>query len=82
MLENGIKNDWMNLMENKLTVLEEIIGEVSTELYTKWWNAIPMEEQDEDSSKALGLNAKETTLFVIQTFMNKFNQAADELKDN
>jgi hypothetical protein len=69
-------------MENKMTVLEEIISEVSIELYTKWWNAIPVEEKDEDSSKALGLNAKETTFFVIQTFMNKFNQAADELKDN
>jgi hypothetical protein len=26
-------------------------------------------------------NAGETTFFVIQTFMNKFNQAAEELKD-
>jgi hypothetical protein len=26
-------------------------------------------------------NAGETTFFVIQTFMNKFNSAAEELKD-
>jgi hypothetical protein len=26
-------------------------------------------------------NAHETTVFVIQNFMNKFNAAADELKD-
>jgi hypothetical protein len=26
-------------------------------------------------------NAQETTLFVIQEFMNKFNAAAAELKD-
>jgi hypothetical protein len=69
-------------MGNRLTVLEEIVGEVSTELYTKWWNAIPLEEQDEESSKALGLNAKETAFFVIQLFMNKFTAAADELKDS
>ena len=64
-----------------MTVLEEIVEEVSQELYQKLWNAIPAEEQTEDSSRAIGLNSRETTLFVIQTFMNKFNAAAEELKD-
>lgn len=64
-----------------MTVLEEIVEEVSQELYQKLWNAIPVEEQTEDSSKAIGLNSRETTLFVIQNFMNKFNAAAEELKD-
>jgi hypothetical protein len=64
-----------------MTVLEGIVEEVSQELYQKLWNAIPAEEQTEDSSKAIGLNSRETTLFVIQTFMNKFNAAAEELKD-
>jgi uncharacterized protein YeaC (DUF1315 family) len=64
-----------------MTVLEEIVEEVSQELYQKLWNAIPVEEQTEDSSRAIGLNSRETTLFVIQTFMNKFNAAAEELKD-
>jgi hypothetical protein len=39
------------------------------------------EEKNEISSEALMKNAGETTFFVIQTFMNKFNQAAEELKD-
>lgn len=65
----------------KMTVLEGIIEDISLELYQKLWNAIPIEEQTEDSSKAIGLNAKETTLFIIQNFMNKFNAAAEELKD-
>lgn len=64
-----------------MTVLEGIVEEVSQELYQKLWNAIPSEEQTEDSSKAIGLNSRETTLFVIQNFMNKFNAAAEELKD-
>jgi hypothetical protein len=64
-----------------MTVLEGIVEEVSQELYQKLWNAIPSEEQTEDSSRAIGLNSRETTLFVIQTFMNKFNAAAEELKD-
>ena len=64
-----------------MTILEGIVEEVAMELYQKLWNAIPSEEQNEDSSRAIGLNSKETTLFVIQTFMNKFNLAADELKD-
>lgn len=64
-----------------MTVLEGIVEEVTTELYQKLWNAIPVEEQTEESSKAIGLNSKETTLFVIQRFMDKFNAAAEELKD-
>ena len=63
-----------------MTVLEGIIEEVSLELYQKLWNALPLEDQTEESSKAVGLNSKETTLFVIQRFMDKFNAAAEELK--
>lgn len=70
-----------HLMAN-LTVLERIIEDVATELYQKLWNAIPSEEQNEDSSRAIGLNSRETTIFVIQSFMNKFNAAAEELKGN
>lgn len=66
---------------NKITVLEGIIDDVAAELYQKLWNAIPTEEQTEESSKAIGLNSRETTIFVIQSFMNKFNAAAEELKD-
>lgn len=68
-------------MGKEITVLEGIIEDVSVELYQKLWNAIPVEEQTEESSKAIGLNSKETTLFVIQRFMDKFNAAAEELKD-
>lgn len=55
--------------------------EVSVELYQKWYNAMPEEEKSEMSSKALMKNAGETTFYVIQNFMNKFNAAAEELKD-
>jgi hypothetical protein len=68
------------MADRKMTVLEGIIEDVSLELYQKLWNAIPSDEQNEDSSKAIGLNSKETTLFVIQRFMDKFNAAAEELK--
>jgi uncharacterized protein YeaC (DUF1315 family) len=68
-------------MEKQMTVLEGIIEDISVELYQKLWNAIPAEEQTEDSSRAIGLNSRETTIFVIQNFMNKFNAAAEELKD-
>jgi hypothetical protein len=67
---------------DRMTVLEEIIKEVSAELYQKWYNAIPESDKNEESSQAMAKNAGETTFFVIQTFMNKFNSAAEELKDN
>ena len=67
-------------MGDKLTVLEEIIKEIGEELYQKWYNALAIEDRTEESSKAMSSNAGETAIWVIQTFMNKFNQAADELK--
>jgi hypothetical protein len=67
-------------MDNNLTVLEEIIKEIGEELYQKWYNALAIEDRTEESSKAMSVNAGETAVWVIQTFMNKFNKAADELK--
>ena len=69
-------------MDDKTTILEGIMGDVAAALYQKWYNALPDEEKTGVTSKALGLNAKETTFFVVQMFMNKFNEAAEELKDN
>lgn len=68
-------------MDKQLTVLEGIIEDVAVELYQKLWNALPVEDQTEESSRAVGINSKETTLFVIQRFMDKFNAAAEALKN-
>lgn len=64
-----------------ITVLEEIIKEVSAELYQKWYNSVPETDKNEEASQVMAKNAGETTFFVIQTFMNKFNSAAEELKN-
>lgn len=66
---------------NKMTVLEGIIKDIGEELYQKWYNDLAIEERTEEASKAMSYNAGQTALWVIQTFMNKFNAAADELKD-
>lgn len=68
-------------MANQVTVLEEIIGDVAIALYQKWYNAMPVEEKNELAEEALKKNAQETTLFIIQMFMDKFNAAAEELKN-
>lgn len=65
---------------DKMTVLEEIIQDVSKELYQKWYNAVPEADKNEEASQAMAKNAGETTFFIIQSFMNKFNAAAEELK--
>ena len=57
------------------------MADVATDLYNKWSAALPEAERSEHAFRALAENAKETTLFVIQNFMNKFNAAAEELKD-
>ena len=68
------------LMDKKLTVLEEIIKDIGEELYQKWYNALAIEDRTEEASRAMSSNAGETAIWVIQKFMDKFNQAADELK--
>jgi len=69
-------------MADKVTVLEEIIVHVGTALYQKWYNALPEDQRNEDHLKAMAKNANETSFFVIQMFMDKFNQAAEELKNS
>ena len=64
-----------------MTVMDEIIGEVAEDLYKKWVSAMPDDEKNQSAFSAMTKNAHETTLFVIQNFMNKFNAAAEELKD-
>jgi len=67
-------------MDSKQTVLEGIIEDVATDLYNKWVAAMPEEDKNEIAFQALSKNAHETTLFVVQNFMNKFNDAAEALK--
>lgn len=68
-------------MDNRQTVLEGIIEDVATDLYNKWSAALPEEERNEVAFQAMSKNAQETTLFVIQNFMKKFNDAAEALKE-
>lgn len=63
-----------------MTVLEEIIEQVATDLYNKWSAALPEDERNDQAFSAMAKNAHETTLFIIQNFMNKFNAAAEELQ--
>ena len=69
-------------MDKQQTILEGIIEDVATDLYNKWSAALPEAERNDVAFQAMSKNAQETTLFVIQTFMNKFNQEADKLKDD
>jgi hypothetical protein len=68
-------------MSNQQTVLEGIIEDVAMDLYNKWSAALPQEERNDVAFQAMSKNAHETTLFVIQNFMTKFNSAAEDLKD-
>jgi hypothetical protein len=67
-------------MDNRQTVLEGIIEDVGTDLYNKWIMAMPENEKNDVAFQAMSKNAHETTLFVIQNFMNRFNAEAEALK--
>ena len=68
-------------MDNRMTVLEEIVKDIQTALFQRWANAVPESETNEEALAPLSQNAAETTLFVIQMYMDRINQAAEELKD-
>jgi len=68
-------------MAKDLKVLEEIIGEVAEDVYNKWALALPEEQKTDDALSALSKNAYEVTVMIIQNFMKRFNEAAEELKD-
>jgi hypothetical protein len=69
------------MAEQQVTVLEGIITDLGNELYQKWYNAATEDQKTEEMSKALRENATQTTFWVIQEFMNRFNAAAEALKD-
>ena len=69
-------------MDNRMTVLEVIVKDIQTALFQKWANAMPESEINEETLEPLSQNAAETALFVIQMYMDKINQSAEELKDS
>jgi hypothetical protein len=72
----------MDNNEKRMTVLEEIVKDIQTALFQKWANAVPESEQNESTLQPLSQNASETALFVIQMYMDRINQAAEELKES
>lgn len=67
-------------MDNNTTILQGIIEDVATELYQQWYNSVPISEITDESSKAMMKNAFDTSFFVIQKFMDKFNKEAESIK--
>jgi hypothetical protein len=70
----------MDNIEKRMTVLESIIQDVAKALFQKWANALPEDQQSEENIANLNKNATESTYFVVKMFMDRFNEAAEELK--
>ncbi len=68
------------MAENKTTLLEGIVSDVAVALYQRWANELPESARTNESNAALAENASRTTFFVIQMFMDKFNEEAEKLK--
>lgn len=67
-------------MANQISLLESIVEECGRALFQKWANALPESERTEENLEAVSLNASESAIFVIKMFMDKFNEAAEDLK--
>lgn len=70
------------MAEDQVSVLQAIVDQVSIDLFNQWSDALPESEKTEQNLKTISVNARNTTLFVINNFMDKFNNAAEELKNN
>jgi hypothetical protein len=70
----------MDNNEKRISVLESIIQDVSKALFQKWANATPEDQQSEENLANLSKNATDSTYFVVKMFMDRFNEAAEELK--
>lgn len=68
-------------MDNRITVLEGIVEDIKLALFQKWVNNVPEDQRNDENLAPLANNAAETTLFVIQMYMDKINSAAEELKN-
>lgn len=69
-------------MARDLTVLEEIVEDIQRAVFQKWANELPEDKRTEEVLEPLASNAAEIVLFVIQMYMDKINEAADQLKDS
>ena len=67
-------------MSDRMTVLESIIQDVAKALFQKWANALPEDQRSEETISSLNKNATESTYFVVKMFMDRFNEAAEQLK--
>jgi hypothetical protein len=67
-------------MSDRMTVLESIIQDVAKALFQKWANALPEDQRTEETIVSLNKNATESTYFVVKMFMDRFNEAAEQLK--
>lgn len=67
-------------MDKRTTVLEEIIDDVARALFQNWANTLPEAERTEDTLAVLNKNAGEQTRFIVKMFVEKFNEAAEQLK--
>ena len=67
-------------MSDRMTVLESIIQDVAKALFQKWANALPEYQRSEETVASLNKNATESTYFVVKMFMDRFNEAAEQLK--
>ncbi len=69
------------MAEDNTTILEGIISDVAVALYQRWGNELPEEARTKESDAELAENASRTAYFVIQMFMDRFNEEASQLKD-
>lgn len=70
------------MAEEQITLLQSIVDEVAVELCNQWLAALPESERTDENLSSISKNATNTTLFVINNFMDKFNKESEKLKNN
>ncbi|MFZ9741192.1 MAG: hypothetical protein ACO3CQ_04810 [Candidatus Nanopelagicaceae bacterium] len=69
------------MADKQITILEGIIEDIAIDLFKQWSQSVPEDQRTEDNLKTISENARSSTIYVVQEFMNRFNKAAEEIKN-
>lgn len=67
--------------EAQMSILDQIVQAVAREVFDKWSDSLPEDQKTEEMMNNLSKNSYDLTIYVVQSFMDKFNAAASNLSE-
>jgi len=72
--------DNIQVTDEQVSILDGIVKSVADDLHRLWLNDTPTNLRNEETVERLSKSSYDATLYVIQSFLDRFNEAAEQLK--